>query len=781
MSKFKFYRVDFYSFLFITISVFALLTVPLTTSCSALVTPATDDDALKMLRELTKNGKLPPESVVAEIENRFPKTKAGALAKLLRARIKFENSDFEGAAQILNTNVFREKTKLADYALWLRGRALQSAGKHAEAMGVFSQMMQDFPTSLRIREAKLLWANSAMQSGQAAQVPAFLQDLNKKNQADALLLTAKSYETAGNQTDAIIFYRKVYFYGAGTIEAKEAETKLTFLNQPLTPQTAEEITIRADKLYAAKNYTDAAVAYSTLISTFPNAVTTEVNLRRLITFSNLKNMTEAQNAFNAIALSAKEKEEAYYNLALGYAKNKLWANVRTSVEEMRQKFPVGKLTPKAWIDAGMAARDAKNKTDESYFLQTAVSAYPNAINVAGAQFELAWLQHEGKNYQMSSQMLLEHLARYVDKDSTNRGKAGYWAARDSELTGKLNEACALYDATVYRYGSNWYGYLALQKLTGLRGQGKCQSTPNFGAGSLVPKAVANLKVVTVAAETSTVKELERVEKSDDLSNVGLFDWSIDELKEAQKTAGNSPRINLALAKYYRLKGDQVGALNALKVSYPDYAQMFPEEMGREEWDIFYPLTNWSDIKYWATQRRLDAHQVAGFIRQETIFDPRAKSGANAYGLMQLLIPTARAVAKKYNASITAISAETLFQPALNIELGTAYIRDQFDKFGRIEFVAIAYNAGPGRVPQWTASLPAEMDEFVEAIPFKETKGYVQGIIRNSAQYRRLYDDNGNFKANVGSRPLRGEIDSKPREQFAQEFPEITVDDNQTGE
>ena len=119
------------------------------------------------------------------------------------------------------------------------------------------------------------------------------------------------------------------------------------------------------------------------------------------------------------------------------------------------------------------------------------------------------------------------------------------------------------------------------------------------------------------------------------------------------------------------------------------------------------------------------------------------------------------MAKKYGASTTTIFAETLFQPALNIELGTAYLRDQFNKFGRIEYVAAAYNAGPGRVPPWRANLPADIDEFVEAVPIKETKGYIQGVVRNSAQYRRLYDDNGNFKPNVGARPLRGEIDSNP--------------------
>ena len=86
------------------------------------------------------------------------------------------------------------------------------------------------------------------------------------------------------------------------------------------------------------------------------------------------------------------------------------------------------------------------------------------------------------------------------------------------------------------------------------------------------------------------------------------------------------------------------------------------------------------------------------------------------------------------------------------------MRDQFDKFGRIEFVAIAYNAGPGRVPQWRATLPLEMDEFAEAIPFKETRAYVQGVVRNTYQYERLYDDKGQFRPEVGSRPVHPPLD-----------------------
>jgi soluble lytic murein transglycosylase len=543
----------------------------------------------------------------------------------------------------------------------------------------------------------------------------------------------------------------------------------------LEPATADEQAALANALFASKRYAEAGSAYSVLAQRFPASVSLLGRVRQITALANSGKAADARFAFDALPVGAAEREEGYRQLVLAYTKARMWPQARAAADEMRQKYPAGPLVAKTFIDAGLAARDARNRTEEGYFLNTAVAAYPNAVEVASAQFEAGWFQHEGRNYALSSQMFIEHLARYADKDTTNRGKAGYWAARDSERAGKIAEACALYDGTAYRYGANWYGHLAMNRLTTLKNNGQCRTTapPN----ATVAQAVANLKKVTVAAETAREKELDRAEKSDELSIVGLFDWAIDELTEAKKTAGNSPKINLALARHYTWKGDRVNALLSLAKSYPDYAQMFPEEMGREEWSIFYPLSNWNDITRWSSARGLDRYQVAGVIRQETIFDVDARSHANAYGLMQLLLPTAKSMARKYSASIMPSSPSDLYQPSLNIELGTAYMKDQFEKFGRFEYVGIAYNAGPGRVAPWRAQLPAEMDDFVEAIPFKETKGYVQGIIRNSAQYRRLYDESGNFKPNVGSKPLRGEIDSKPREQFTAEFPDISVDEN----
>jgi soluble lytic murein transglycosylase len=118
--------------------------------------------------------------------------------------------------------------------------------------------------------------------------------------------------------------------------------------------------------------------------------------------------------------------------------------------------------------------------------------------------------------------------------------------------------------------------------------------------------------------------------------------------------------------------------------------------------------------------------------------------------MQVLVPTAKLTARKYGVS-REITAESLYEPPLNIQLGTAYLRDQIDKFGRIEYVAAAYNAGPNRAVLWKASLPLEIDEWAEAVPFKETRGYVQGVVRNRLQYMRLYDEHGKFRPEVGAR------------------------------
>jgi soluble lytic murein transglycosylase len=725
-------------------------------SCSAQrATPQDESAGVERLRSMSRGGVLPAESVVASLETEYAGTKAGALARLLRARIRSEAGDAAGAASLLDSNDIESRTALGDYALLLRAQALEKTGRMVEARAAYEELAREYPSSLRAREATLRAADLTMQAGQAAAAPVFLKKLADSDDAAALLLTAKAYEQQGDTTRALAAYRRLYFYAPASPESAEAASSITRLNSSPAPASAEEARTRAERLFDAKRFGEAFQAYTDALGRFPNLSNAQTRLRQGIAASNARRAPEAIAALSAVPTSdAEARAQALHHLAQTYARSRQWDMVRSTLEEMRRSYPQNAWTMRALVAAGQAAKEAKNTVDAAYFNRTAAQMFRGASEVAGAQFELAWAAHEAKNFQESSRLLIEHLAEYADENTDNRGRAGYWAARDSERAGRLDEARALYQGMLARYDANWYGYLAKQRLDTMGRNGVTASAAP-APGSELARAVANLKPVTVAAESAGADANERLTKADQLNVVGLDDFAHAELDRALASTPSSPRLNLAKARLYRARNDNVQAFNLLRRSYPDYSQMKPEEMSREAWDVFYPLAYWDIIVQEARGRDLDPYMVAGLIRQESVFNPRAASTANAYGLMQLLVPTGRIVAQRYGVD-RPVTVESLFEPRLNIQLGTGYLRDNLNKFGRLEYVAAAYNAGPGRAVAWRASLPLEIDEWAEAIPFRETRGYVQGVVRNMMQYRRLYDEQGRFRPEVGTRPVTGE-------------------------
>ena len=741
----------------------ALAPLFLIASCHTLQQTPQELKARETLRAMTRGGVLPAEDAVARIESDFPKTTAGSLAKIVHARIKLNARDFAGAASLLDSSAIREYTVIGDYALWLRAGALEQANRRVEARAAYEQLARNYPSSLRVHEAMLHDAQMFMQDGQAAAVPVALKQLAAKDDAAALLLTAKAFEQTGDSTRALAAYRRIYFFAPASAEAQEAATALTRLNSALSPATAEEAIARAEKLFAAKRFSEAYDVYTDAFVHFPTSATPESQARRAIAAANARRYADATAALTATpAPTGEARAEAMFNLALAYGRAKQWAQARSMADELHRAFPSSPWSTRAFVQTGQRAEEGKDDINASYFYRAAVNFYPGAAEVTPAQFYIAWQAHEAKNFNESSRLLTEHLAVYADRNTDFRGKAAYWAARDSERAGKLAEARAIYQGLQARYDANWYGYLAKQRLETMNRNGNAPQK-DFANDSTVGRAVANLQTVTVAEETAGNNEDEHIAKADQLSIIGTDDWALEELNIASSAVPTSPRVNLAIAKTYRAKNDNVQALNYLKRSYPDYSQMKPEEMRPDEWDIFYPLSYWDIITQESRARHLDPYQVAGLIRQESVFNPRAVSPARAYGLMQVVVPTGMLTAKKYGVDRT-VTMESLFEPRLNIQLGTAYLRDQIDKYGRIEYVAAAYNAGPNRLVQWRATLPLELDEWAEAVPFRETRLYIQGVVRNTLQYKRLYDDNGQFRAEVGARAIYPAPNASPSAQ-----------------
>lgn len=739
-----------FAFLLMSLSTIIAVVAPLflISSCQSLQQTPAELKARENLRSMTRAGVLPADNVVARIENDFPRTTAGSLAKVVRARIRLKASDYAGVEALLDSRAFADYTTIPDHVLWMRGNSLEQAGRRVEARATYEKLAREYPNSLRAREALVRVAQMMMQDGQTAAVPVTLKPLIAKDDGTGLLLTAKAYEQTGDSTRALANYRRAYFFAPASAEASEAATAITRLGSSSAPATADEAKARAEKLFAARRYSEAYDAYTSLFLGSPASATSELAGRRIIAAANARRFAEAGSGLSAA--SGEARAEAMFNIALAYARAKQWAQARTAAEDLRRQFPNSLWTMRAFVQSGQRAEEANNDADASYFYRAAVSSFAGNAEVTPAHFYIAWVAHEGKNFNESSRLLTEHVAVYAGNNTDFRGKSAYWAARDSERVGKLAEARAIYQGLLERYDANWYGYLSKQRLADLDRAGAPRR--EFPADSQVGRAVANLKTVTVAEETAGQAEDERIAKADQLSIVGSDDWALEELAVASQAAPNSPRVNLAIAKIYRARNDNVQAFNALRRSYPDYSQMKVEEMRREEWDVFYPLQYWDIISQESRARGVDPYQVAGFIRQESVFNPRAVSSARAYGLMQLIVPTAVTTARHVGAE-RAITMDALFEPRLNIQLGTAHFKELLEKYGRIEFVAVAYNAGPGRVTQWRASLPLQMDEFQEEVPFRETRLYIQGVVRNGLQYRRLYDENGNFRPEVGSRAV----------------------------
>jgi soluble lytic murein transglycosylase len=228
----------------------------------------------------------------------------------------------------------------------------------------------------------------------------------------------------------------------------------------------------------------------------------------------------------------------------------------------------------------------------------------------------------------------------------------------------------------------------------------------------------------------------RVQKSMLLQNGGLTEFAIKELKAAASN-GSAGWASMQMARFYQEGGRYDRALQVLKRAIPSYYSLGITQLPRPYWEALFPRPYWTELKKFSLQNDLDPFLVASLIRQESEFNPGAVSRAEALGLMQLLPATGKKVARELR--VARFSAGELLSPNLNLQLGTRYFRNMINQFGKVEYALAAYNAGADRVQNWLASGNyRDTEEFVESIPFTETREYVQAIMRNAAVYRRLY-------------------------------------------
>jgi soluble lytic murein transglycosylase len=225
-------------------------------------------------------------------------------------------------------------------------------------------------------------------------------------------------------------------------------------------------------------------------------------------------------------------------------------------------------------------------------------------------------------------------------------------------------------------------------------------------------------------------------RASELKAAGLNGLARGELAATERAYDDDMAVQRYLLRAYPTVDGYAAALRLMR-RLGDQADLSPSERQH----LLYPLAFWETVRREADGQGVDPLLVVAIMRQESLFDPAARSPADARGLMQLLPSTAKRVAAASDQPINLTDLPIdLTNPQVNIELGTRHFRTLLTRFGADPLKAIAaYNGGEAAVEKWQrrfADLPD--DEFVESITYRETRDYVKKVVANYRAYEQLY-------------------------------------------
>ncbi|WP_408611088.1 lytic transglycosylase domain-containing protein [Caulobacter hibisci] len=358
-----------------------------------------------------------------------------------------------------------------------------------------------------------------------------------------------------------------------------------------------------------------------------------------------------------------------------------------------------------WRERKQLVMSAIKNSDSRSAYAAAAAGLPGGADAAEAEFFAGWI---ALSRLKDPNAAAAHFGRIAEIGASpiTRGRALYWQGRAAEAQGDVIAAQAFYGEGA-RHITTFYGQLAAEK-----------------AG--VQEIRLDKDPMITAADRSRFEGRELVRAAKLLHDIGANDafrslvlYIDDQLPTAAEEA--------LLVDFARNTGDQDLAMRAVRTA---------AQRGFILAERGYPLL---DHHFTPIPGAAETAFVYSISRQESNFDPRARSGVGARGMMQLMPPTAAGVARKLGESH---SVDRLFEPDYNMRLGSVYLGDMISRFsGSYIMAAAAYNAGPGRPPQWVAlcgdprGASTDPLDFIECIPFSETRNYVMRTLETTMVYR----------------------------------------------
>jgi soluble lytic murein transglycosylase len=630
--------------------------------------------------------------------------------------------------------------QLDDYADYFAAQADLQSSQLPAAEAILSSFDTKYPDSIFAPSVPVLQANLLLQQNQPAQAIAVLQAHTGTAIAakpDYLLAMAKAEAAQNQQPAAMLLYRRILEDAPLSPEAHVVQQLLQSNGQWLTLSVTER-RHHADALFHGGHFNEAALEFralaadSSLEATSRNslllsAATCDMKLRHL-TAASLSGIPDTDNENGANRLY----------LLMEVARNDGDLTGQQSlVNQLRSRFPTSPWLAEALFSSGnlyMLKQDYRSAVP--YYTELA-RRFPDSKDADNAHWRAAWLQYRLRNFPEAEQLMDEQLTQF--RDGKNLPAALYWRGRlymDEQHEPAV--AAAYFSTEVRVYQHYYYAAIARERLQTI-------------GSAVIPAAIPMLDAMHPEQIPTLTEDVPQddphLAKARLLANAGLNDYLSTEIHAAE---GSDDWGSLAEARLYASFGEAYRAMRSLKRAIPFYTSAPIDELPLDYWRILFPKEYWSTIQQESAKNGLDPYMVASLIRQESEFNPRVVSYANAYGLMQMLPSVGREMARKTGLS-THLDTDALLDPEINIKLGCAYLKQRLDKFGgQPEYAFAAYNAGDSRVTEWKAQADyTGIDEFVESIPFTQTRDYVQAILRNEEIYREL-DQSAKLRSTIAA-------------------------------
>jgi soluble lytic murein transglycosylase len=619
---------------------------------------------------------------------------------------------------------------LREYTLFWTAQTDRALRKNGEAAQEFATLLQDYPGTVIKEQILEAYVPTTVDIGRPQEGLEALAAYPATSSKPALLLDrARAHESARRLSEAVRDYQTVYYKFPMSDESKDAALALPRLNKQLGKEfpyaTADLQDGRAEIFYDAHKWKEARVEYEKLAAILKDPANPTRQRALVRAAESRQHPKAAPNLLAKLNTSDSEADaERLFHLSQAYRSDKKETEMLTNIEKVAEKYPQSHWAEESLMAAGNYYWVLLDRTKAAHYYERVLENFPSGKNAYNAEWRVSWVAYLDHQPYADDKMSV-FLRKYpVSGGAVN---ALYWLGRNAERSGNPAHARAYFEKTVDRFPTSYFADAAQVHLDKL-GPG-AEEAPDFLA-QLPPAPPLHPFDEPIAPNV-----LDRWNRAQALRTIA-FDASAElELKSAY-AATASPRFLVEAAQAAFDQGHFAAGMNYGRQAVSSFDSRKFAEVPPNVWKVLFPLPYESQLRHEAERNDFDPMFAAGLIRQESTFQSDIVSHANAIGLMQILPKEGRRLARERKVRYT---KATLFDPNMNIELGMLYISELTRSTGAPEYAAAAYNAGEDRLALWRAERTYdEIPEFVESIPFSETREYVQIVLRNADMYRKLY-------------------------------------------